>query len=104
MDYEGNYYGGTFDRTPAPVPMNYGENFSALTLEDFDSENILIRRVPRTASQTCRGQILIKPIVRPIPYTGLNKRLGRKTVEEFRLNKHEQNVSQGTTLHKFDHI
>ena len=60
--------------------------------------------MPRTASQTCRGQVLIKPIVRPIPYTGLNKRLGKKTVEEFHLNKHEQNVSQGTALHKFDHI
>lgn len=84
--------------------MPYAENFGALTLEDFDSQNIQIRRVPRTASQTCRGQVLIKPIVRPIPYTGLNKRLGKKTVEEFRLNSHEQNVSQGTALHKYDHI
>lgn len=66
---------------------------NSLSLEDFDSENLKINRVPRTASQTCRGQILIKPIIRPIPYLGLNKRLGKKTVEEFKLNSHEQNVS-----------
>ena len=62
---------------------------NTLTLEDFDSNNLEIKRVPKTASQTCRGQVLIKPIVKPIPYTGLNKKLGKKTVTEFNLNEAE---------------
>ena len=34
-----------------------------LTLEVFDSQKIKIKEVPKLASQTCKGQVLIKPIV-----------------------------------------
>jgi len=54
--------------------------FSDLALEDFDSARIQINQVPKTASQTCRGQALIKPIVQPIPFTGLNQKLPKDTI------------------------
>lgn len=47
MDVEGGF-GGTFDYSAEP--MQFTDSYAALTLEDFDSQNIQIRRVPRTAS------------------------------------------------------
>ena len=78
--------------------------FSDLTLEDFDSAKIQINRVPKTASQTCQGQALIKPIVAPIPFTGLNCQLPRETIKTFKLTERDQEMSQGTKLHKYNHI
>lgn len=53
----------------------------SLTLEDFDSASLKINRVPKTASQTCQGQVLIRPVVKPIPYSGYSAALHPSTIE-----------------------
>lgn len=57
------------------------ENGPSLTLEDFDSAQLKINRVPKTASQTCQGQVLIRPVVKPIPYSGYAAALHPSTIE-----------------------
>jgi len=78
--------------------------FSDLTLEDFDSSKININRVPKTASGTCQGQALIKPLVQPIPFSGLNHQLPRDTIQRFKLTERDKEMSQGTKIHRYNHI
>ena len=40
----------------------------------------------------------------PILYLGQNKKLTKETIKEFSLNIEEQKLTQGTSLHKFDHV
>ena len=53
------------------------------------SDNIKIKKVPISASQTFQGQKLIRQVVQPIPYTAAQKRVNRNTIEEFKLTKKE---------------
>lgn len=48
--------------------------------------------------------VAIKPMIQPIPYSGLHKKLNQETIKEFNLNHEEQEQTQGTSLHKVDHI
>ena len=41
-----------------------------LTLEDFDSSILKLNKIPKTASQTLAGQILIRKPIEPISYQG----------------------------------
>jgi hypothetical protein len=74
-----------------------------MTLEDFDSSRVKINKVPRTASQTCRGQVLIRPVVDPIPFVGVN-RLPKATVKRFKLTAKDKELVKGIKIHKFDHV
>ena len=58
-----------------------------LTLEDFDSSVLRLNNIPKTASTTCKGQLLIRPIVEPIPYTGPSRAFDKDTIDEFGLTK-----------------
>lgn len=82
----------------------YQDDETQLTLEDFDSAALKINRVPKTASQTCQGQVLIRPVVKPIPYSGYSAALHPTTIEQFKMSKKEQEISAGTKIHKFNHI
>lgn len=48
--------------------------------------------------------VAIKPMLQPIPYSGLHKKLNQETVKEFNLNSEEQEQTQGTSLHRVDHV
>lgn len=76
-------------------------NLPGLTLEDFDSRQIIISKIPQAASQTCQGQTLLKPVVKPIPYTGNGTKLTKKTILEFNLSKKDEMELDN---HKFDHV
>jgi hypothetical protein len=82
--FEDSQFGNVFGGQPI---------FSDLTLEDFDSAKININRVPKTASQTCQGQMLIKPLIQPIPFTGLNNALPMTTATEFKLTEKDKEMS-----------
>ena len=70
-----------------------------MTIEDFSSDNFKsMKKVPRVASQTCKGQILIKPVVKPVLYRNENH-ISLKTLKEFGISKCESAMS-----HKYDHI
>mmetsp|Transcript_13546 Transcript_13546/g.21137 ORF Transcript_13546/g.21137 Transcript_13546/m.21137 type:complete len:129 (+) Transcript_13546:842-1228(+) len=86
------------------MQANYFSNNPHLSIEDFDSKNLTLTRVPKAASQTCQGQVLLKPVIKPVPYTGIKNRLLKSTIDEFRLTKKEQELSQGTNLHRFNHV
>ena len=45
-----------------------------------------------------------RSILSPIPYQGQAQKLNQATIKEFGLNQEDQKKSQGTTLHKVDHI
>ena len=62
-----------------------------LTLEDFDSNALNLRKIPKTASTTCRGQILIRPVVEPVLYTGPSRGFEKQTIDEFGLTEQELN-------------
>jgi len=42
--------------------------------------------------------------VKPSPFSGMNSKLMRKTIKEFRISKKEQEASLGSTIHKINHI
>lgn len=61
--------------------------FADLTIEDFESSRIKITRNLRNASQTCRGQCLIKPVVPQIPFNPKTKNnLRESTSDLLKLN------------------
>ena len=63
-----------------------------LVLEDFNSQYIKIKKVPKNASQTCMGQRLIKPLIEPVLFTEKDnhlKRLSKETVKEYRLTEQD---------------
>ena len=65
-------------------------NINPLCLEDFNSKNIKIKKVPKNASQTCMGQKLIKPIIEPIIFTDQDNHLmkmSKETIEKFALTE-----------------
>lgn len=65
---------------------------NVLTLDDFDSKKVQLASIPKAASQTCQGQVLIKPIIEPIPYGAIYtpvKKLTARTIAEFKLSKRD---------------
>lgn len=51
-------------------------------LEDFDSNILKIKKIPKRASLTCAGSVLIRKVVEPIPYLG-KTRIRRSTLIHF---------------------
>ena len=47
-----------------------------------------MNNIPKTASQTFRGQKLLKSIISPIPYSG-SKPINENTQEEFNITPNE---------------
>jgi len=47
---------------------------------------------------------MLKPIVKPIPFTGLNNALGEDTIKEFKITENETAIFLGLNLHKNDHV
>ena len=48
--------------------------------------------------------MLIKPLIQPIPFTGLNNALPIQTAHDFKLTEKDKEMSQGTKIHRFNHI
>lgn len=44
-----------------------------ICLEEFDSRQIQVQRVPQVASATCQGQILLKPLSETIAFADISK-------------------------------
>ena len=47
---------------------------------------------------------MLKPIVPPIPFQGLNNALGEDTIAEFKITQHDNALLLGLNIHKNDHI
>ena len=82
------------------------KNVPTLLLEDFLSNSLKTNMIPKAASQTCRGQILIRPIVKPIPYAlTSSNRLAPETTKEFELTKKYMATGDSADVqHRYDHI
>lgn len=75
-------------------------------LEDFNSKNLKVKRVPQTASQTCMGQRLIRPVIEPIPFEQKHQRmqqLSKATIKAFGLTQEDLDQTNGI-VHKYNHV
>ena len=79
-----------------------------MILEDFNSNLLKVKRVPQTASQTCMGQRLIRPLIEPIPYSkGSNNmhQFTTETIKSFGLTQEEvQRAETGSVKHTVNHV
>jgi hypothetical protein len=74
------------------------------TLEDFDSSRVDIKKVPKTASLTCKGQVLIKPVVQPILFKGKANQMEWDTVKKFKISKEDSDLMHGVGVHKYNFV
>lgn len=80
---------------------------SQLLLEDFNSKYLKVKRVPSTASQTCMGQRLIRPVIDPIPYSQKHKNiqlLSKETIEDFGLTQDDLDEADSAVKHRYNHV
>ena len=100
--------GAVTDIQPAPVTLppaaTHRQRPPEITsLGDLNSNKVSIKVIPKKASQTCRGQILIKPIVDPIPYEKEKERvMGKETQKQFRVL--DEDIDGFEEVHRVDHV
>ena len=75
-----------------------------LALEDFYSKNLILRRVPKIASQTSSGQKLIAPVIEPIKYMKPPIELSSESMKEFNISNNDRFIHTSDVEHAFDHI
>jgi DNA topoisomerase VI subunit A len=46
----------------------------------------------------------LKPVVQPIQYSGFSQKINEKTVKDFKLTSQDIAETNGTKLHKFNHV
>ena len=56
-------------------------------LERFDSNRVSLEKIPKLASQTRHGSIVLKPIVEPVKFNAKKLLISRDTILEFKLDK-----------------
>ena len=86
--------------------MNKASFRKPLLLEDFNSENLKVKRVPQTASQTCMGQRMIRPVIAPIPFKAKHRKMkqfSKETMKDFGLTEDDLNAD-GSVQHRYNHI
>jgi hypothetical protein len=70
-----------------------------MSIDDLNASKLKIKTVPKLASQTCRGQVLLQPIITPVPYNQKHTSLNKQTLQEFGLTKMKPLYN-----HRFNHI
>ena len=75
-----------------------------LMLADFYSGVLRVNKVPPAATQTYKGQKLIKPIVNPVKFKAIESCFDKDTIDEFNINQEELKDAYKQYDHQFDHI
>lgn len=75
-----------------PIRNDPDIKWPKLTLQDFDSNKVKIDDIPKVVSGTCQGQKLLRPVTKLIPFVTNYNLMDPKTIKEFNINKHEQEI------------
>ena len=67
---------------------------------------MILDSIPRNASSTMRGNNLVKPMIKQVPYPSQlgDKLIPKETITEFKLSKKDQERTYGIGIHSINYV